>query len=188
MVEIRTRRLLIRDPELSDLASWHRLMSDAKVMYYLPELMTHSLDESRANLERAIAQAQDPDRTRFFFAMEHAQTGAFIGSIGYTVEQSLPVGKLVGAGYFILPQYQGQGLTTEALCALIRFGFEQGNVFRMSTGCLAQNRGSERVMQKSGMIKEAELRQYAWHDGEMKDRVCYRLLRDEWNVTNNAAQ
>jgi hypothetical protein len=30
------------------------------------------------------------------------------------------------------------------------------------------------------MIKEAERKQYVWHDGRMKDRAEYRLLKDEW--------
>jgi RimJ/RimL family protein N-acetyltransferase len=29
-------------------------------------------------------------------------------------------------------------------------------------------------------IKEAERKAYVWHDGRLKDRVEYRLLRAEW--------
>jgi ribosomal-protein-alanine N-acetyltransferase len=32
-------------------------------------------------------------------------------------------------------------------------------------------------MQKCGMIKEADFKSYTWHDGRMKDRVEYRLLK-----------
>ena len=35
-------------------------------------------------------------------------------------------------------------------------------------------------MQKKGMVKEAELKDHEWHDGKLKTRVEYRLLRDEW--------
>ena len=40
--------------------------------------------------------------------------------------------------------------------------------------------GSERVMQKSGLIKEAEHIDYEWHDDRMKTRLEYRLLKAEW--------
>ncbi|MDR1688968.1 MAG: GNAT family N-acetyltransferase [Clostridiales bacterium] len=53
-------------------------------------------------------------------------------------------------------------------------------MFRIQTGCITENRASERVMQKCSMIKEAERKQYVWHDGRMKDRAEYRLLKDEW--------
>ena len=45
---------------------------------------------------------------------------------------------------------------------------------------LSENIGSERVMQKSGLIKEAEHIDYEWHDDRMKTRLEYRLLRREW--------
>ncbi|MDR3594477.1 MAG: GNAT family protein [Clostridium sp.] len=38
--------------------------------------------------------------------------------------------------------------------------------------------GSERVMQKCGMIKEGEYKMKEWHDGKMKDRVSYRIIRE----------
>lgn len=68
---------------------------------------------------------------------------------------------------------------------IIRFAFEDNYVFRISTGCIKDNLGSEKVMQKCGMIKEAELKMIEWYDGRMKDRVLYRLLKNEW-VINGA--
>ena len=86
----------------------------------------------------------------------------------------------VGAGYFIYPKFWGKGYTTEAFKRVLEFAFSENNVYRVSTGCLAENVGSERVMQKSGLIKEAEHVDYEWHDGKMKTRLEYRLLRNEW--------
>ena len=179
-VRMQTARLIIRDPLPSDIDGWHRLLSDAKTMFFLQDIMTRSLEESRLNLQAAVADAQSPDRTKYFFTVECLGTGAFVGTAGYTAEQTTPVGKHVGAGYFILPEYHGQGYMTEALREILRFAFEEDGVYRISTGCIAENRASERVMQKCGMIKEAERKAYVWHDGRLKDRVEYRLLKDEW--------
>ena len=180
MVQLITKRLIIRDPLPEDTKSWHRLLSDSTTMYYLPDILTHSLDESNSNLEIAISEAHNPNRTKYFFTIEHRKTQLFVGTVGYTVTQTTPFGKLVGAGYFILPEYHGQGYMTEALQEVIRFAFENDSVFRISTGCLSENHASERVMQKCGFIKEAEYKNYKLHDGRMKDRVEYRLLKDEW--------
>jgi len=70
---------------------------------------------------------------------------------------------------------------TEAFKEIIRFAFEEDDICRISTGCLMENQASERVMQKCGLIKEAEYKSYVWHDGELKDRVEYRLLKQEWS-------
>ena len=69
---------------------------------------------------------------------------------------------------------------SEAVQKVLEFAFTQDNVYRVTTGCLAENIGSERVMQKSGLIKEAEHIDYEWHDDRMKTRLEYRLLRHEW--------
>jgi len=179
MIRLETERLIIRDPLPSDIDGWHRLMSDAKTMYYLPDILTHTIEESRRNLDTAVSEANSADRTKYFFAVEHKETGSFIGSAGYTVTSTTPLGKLIGVGYFLLPEYHGLGYMTETLNEIIRFAFEDDGVYRICTGCLKENRASERVMQKCGFIKEAEFKSHTWHDGRLKDRVEYRLLKDE---------
>ena len=183
MKRLETERLIIRDPLVTDIDGWHQLLSDAKTMYYLDDIMTSTLEESRKNLEVAITESQNPNRTKYFFAVEHGNSGDFIGTVGYTVTNETPHGKFAGLGYFILPKYHGQGFMTEAVKEVIRFAFEDDSVYRISTGCLSENRASERVMQKCGFIKEAEFKSLIWHDGKMKDRVEYRLLKNEWKST-----
>ena len=180
MIRLKTARLIIRDPLASDIGGWHRLLSDSETMYYLQDIMTSSQEESYKNLAVAISEAQNPDRKKYFFTIEHDQTGVFIGTVGYTVTQKTPHGKFAGLGYFILSEYHGQGYMTEAVKEVIRFAFEDDGVYRISTGCLTENYASEGVMQKCGFIKEAELKSFTWHDGAIKDRVEYRLLGDEW--------
>jgi ribosomal-protein-alanine N-acetyltransferase len=180
MMQLKTKRLIIRDPLATDIEGWHRLFSCPKTMYYLPDIMTYSLDDSRQNLDVAIGETQSPNRSKYFFAIEHCETGAFIGTVGYTVTKITPIGKSIGVGYFILPEYHGQGYMPEAFTEVVRFAFEEDNVYRISAGCLTENVASERIMQKCGMIKEAEYKSHTWHDELMKDRVEYRLLKDEW--------
>jgi ribosomal-protein-alanine N-acetyltransferase len=174
-----TNRLRIRDPQISDLPGWHKMVSDAETMYYLADIMIQSADDSLTALNAAIADAHNRNRIKYYFTIEGRDNGVFIGSIGYTVEAVTPVGKVVDAGYFILPAFWRNGYATKALHEIIRFVFEEDRVFRIETGCYFENRASERVMQKCGMIKEAEYKQCVWHDGRMKDRVSYRLLKTE---------
>ena len=83
-------------------------------------------------------------------------------------------------GYFTYPKFWGNGYTSEAMRRVLKFAFADNDVYRVTTGCLAENKGSERVMQKNGLIKEAEHIDYEWHDGKLKTRVEYRLLKPEW--------
>jgi ribosomal-protein-alanine N-acetyltransferase len=175
-----TERLIIRDHVLDDLTELHELLSDEKSMRYLPEIKTKDLNESRENLINSVAEAGSKERKLFFFRIEKRITKEYIGEIGYTVTKETPFGKIADMGYFIKEKHWGKGYATEALKRMIECAFEDGSVYRISTGCIKENKGSERVMIKCGMIKEAEYKEYQLHENILKDRVEYRLIKHEW--------
>lgn len=180
MLYLETDRLILRDFEESDFESYYALKSDDRTMYYLQDIQLHSREEAMEDFRQVLADRYSEERQFFFFHMELKQTHEQVGSIGYTVTANPPVGKLVNMGYFTYPKFWGQGYTSEALSAVLEYCFTKDNVYRVTTGCLAENHGSERVMQKCGLIKEAQHMDYEWHDGRMKTRLEYRLLRQEW--------
>lgn len=180
MIVLKTERLTISDHTPEDIVPLHKLLSDPVAMYYLPDIRTHTLEESMQNLNTAIEESFLPDRTKYFFKIECTKTRQYIGEIGFTVTLDTPVGRVVNLGYFILPQFWGLGIVTEAAREVIRFAFEDAGVAKIETGCLRENGGSEKVMLKLGMVKEADYRLRVWHDNSLKDRVEYRLLKDEW--------
>jgi ribosomal-protein-alanine N-acetyltransferase len=180
MVKLFTERLVIRDFNIDDLKNHHKLISDDNVMRYLQDIKTNSFKKSKENLLTAIANIKSENRELYFFLIENKFTNEFIGEIGYTVIKNTPYGKLVNLGYFIKEIYWNKGYIIEALKRVIEFAFEEDNVYRISTGCIKENIGSEKVMQKNGLIKEAEYKEYVIHEGKLKDRVEYRLLKNEW--------
>jgi [ribosomal protein S5]-alanine N-acetyltransferase len=180
MVKLFTDRLIIRDLTIDDLKNHHKLISDDNVMRYLPDMKTNSIEKSKENLLRAIDNIKSENRELYFFLIEDRSTNEFIGEIGYTVMKNTPYGKLVNLGYFIKETHWNKGYITEALKPVIEFAFEEDTVYRISTGCIKENIGSEKVMQKNGLIKEAEYKEYILHEDKLKDRVEYRLLKNEW--------
>jgi ribosomal-protein-alanine N-acetyltransferase len=180
MIKLFTDRLIIRDPILDDLQTHHELMSDNTVMDYLQDIKTNTIEESKNSLLLGIKESETKDRKLYFFRIEEKKSNEYVGQIGYTVMQNTPYGKLVQAGYFIRDKYWNKGYITEALKRLIEFAFNEDNVYRIQTGCFKENVASEKVMQKCGFIKEAEYKEFALHEGKLKDRVEYRLLKHEW--------
>ena len=128
----------------------------------------------------AVNDRNSDERRFYFFRIENKITNKFIGEIGYTVLKNTPFGKLVHLGYFIKQDYWNNGYTTEALKRVMEFAFEENNVYRVHTGCFKENIYSERIMKKCGFTKEAEFKEYTFHDGKIKDRVEYRMLKSEW--------
>ncbi len=180
MIYLETERLILRDYAASDFDAYFKLKTDDRTMYYLQDIKLDSIADARADFSDVLKDASDPHRKYYFLHMEIKETHEQVGSIGYTVIADTPVGKIVHLGYFTYPKFWGNGYTSEALQMVLAFAFTQNNVYRVTTGCLAENTGAERGMQKNGMIKEAEHIDYEWHDGKMKTRLEYRLLRKEW--------
>lgn len=179
MIQLTTSRLLIRDHRSDDLSAYHDLLSNSTVMFRHVGT-SRDLAESKKRLQESIEQIDCRQREKYFFCIEDRATGNFIGEIGYAVTKFTSFGKCAGVGYFINDKYWGLGYTTEALREVVRFAFEENDVYRFEAGCLKENTASEHVLLKCGFIKEAELKEYQWHDGQLKDRLLFRLLRSEW--------
>ncbi len=180
MINLETERLILRDYVKGDFDAYCRLKMDSQTMYYLQDIQLHSIDEAHKDFEDVLSDIGCENRQFYFLHVELKDTHEQVGSIGYTVVDDTPVGKIVHLGYFTYPKFWGNGYTSEALKKLLEFAFTKNNVYRVTTGCLAENKGSERVMQKNGLVKEAEHVDYEWHDGKMKTRLEYRLLKSEW--------
>ncbi len=180
MIYLETERLILRDYREDDFDEYFRLKTDEKTMYYLQDIQLFSKEEADEDFQMVLEDMKKLDRKFYFLHMELKESHEQVGSVGYTATDNTPAGKLVHAGYFTYPKFWGNGYTTEALKKVLEFAFTEHDVYRVTTGCLTENVGSERVMQKCGLIKEAEHVDYEWHDGKMKTRLEYRLLKQEW--------
>ena len=147
--------IILRDYTEKDFEAYSRLKMDAETMYYLQDIQLHPVEEARRDFAEVLSDMKSPERKFYFCHMELKDTHEQVGSIGYTIEADTPVGKLVHLGYFTYPRHWGNGYTSEALKKVLEYAFTQDNVYRVTTGCLAENKGSERVMQKNGLIKRS---------------------------------
>lgn len=182
MIRLETERLVIRPYEEKDLADLHKLLSDKKNMYFLDDITTNTLEETHENLKEATKLNQSGKARRLAVTLK--EDNRFVGGIGYDTTAETPVGKVVHLGYFILPEFQGQGYTTEAARKVLNFAFMQDNCVRVTTGCYSDNIPTQKVMQKVGFRKEAEKIKSKWHDGQMKDRLEFAINRDEYKIIN----
>jgi ribosomal-protein-alanine N-acetyltransferase len=175
MVILETERLVLRDYKASDLDDMHRLWSDRETMYYLEDILCRTIDDTKKYLKTGMENADG-----HYFCITEKGADRFIGSIGYTITDTTPLGKVVHMGYMMMPEYNGRGYMTEAAKKVIAFAFTQDDCIRITTGCVKEHEASRRVMEKAGFRKEAERVKAQYHDGVMKDRLEYAVNKDEW--------
>ncbi len=137
----------------------------------------HPYREEDARHWVQATQENYAQQTGYAFAIELRATGEFIGGIGLTPERRFDRAE---AGYWLGQPYWGRGLASEALGALLRFGFEELRLNKIYATHIASNFASGRVMLKNGMVKEGELVQHTRRDGQYYDLWQYRLTRAEY--------
>ena len=175
MVKLESDRLIIRDYKETDLNDMHRLWSDKGTMYYLDDILCETIEDTKKYLNNGLTNADG-----HYFCICDKTTENYMGSIGYTITDDTPLGKIVHMGYMLLPEHHGKGYMPEAVRKVIEFAFSKDNCIRITTGCHKENDASRKVMERAGFRNEGERIKAVYHDGVMKDRWEYAINKDEF--------
>ncbi|CAM6579903.1 GNAT family N-acetyltransferase [Citrobacter portucalensis] len=130
-----------------------------------------------------IAPAKD---TRLLFARRLAAQHTFVirehnspmplGDIGLQISHLYP--QEADLGYAIMPQAQGKGIASEAVRAVCQYAFEHAGVTAINAYALADNKGSIRILEKTGFVRTQVLEKAYEIDGIAYDDWVFRLERD----------
>jgi len=82
-------------------------------------------------------------------------------------------------GYWVGQPFWNRGYATEAVRAVLAFGFETLGLNRIHAAHLSRNPASGRVMQKAGMRFEGTLREHVVKAGRLEDLAEFALLRTD---------
>ncbi len=175
---LETQRLILRPFRQEDIPAIVELLQDpaiARMTLYVP--FPYTEEDARTWL---AAQEQSRQKgTGYTFAIVRREDGALIGAIDIRPNARH---KKAGVGYWIGKPYWNQGYATEALRAIIRYGFETLGLKRIQADHFVENPASGRVMEKAGMKREGLLRAYTYKDGRFRDHVMYAILREDWEA------
>lgn len=179
---LETDRLILRPFGPDDATDIFAYAADPEVARYVPWEAHRSEADSRTFLESVLERVRrgEPDT----WAVVERASGRVIGSIRFG--EYHPVHARASVGYVLGRPYWNKGLTTEAVRAVLRFGFEAVGLNRIYAVCHVENVASERVMQKVGMVFEGTLREVALVKGGYEDRKLYAILRSEWTAQHSS--
>lgn len=83
-------------------------------------------------------------------------------------------------GYRFNPAYWGRGLATQAVTALVEYGFSTMKLHRIRAGVDVRNERSWKLLERIGMRREAHFRQHKFYRGVWIDDYVYAILEHEW--------
>ena len=176
----RTERLMLRHFTPGDLEGFMAMHSDPEVVRYVPyPPLTREEAEERLRF-MATMTAIDDEAQNLRFAVVLPETGELIGDV--SLWSSPNDRHQAEIGYVFNPQFHGRGYATEAVAELLRIGFEEAGLHRITANADARNTPSVRVMERVGMRREAHFVQGSYEKGEWVDEVEYGILADEWRA------
>ena len=171
-----TERLILREFSESD---WPGVLAYQRDPRYLRfyEWTGRTPEEVRSFVGLFVVQQQETPRTRFQVAITVKATGRLIGNCG--IRHETADAREADIGYELDPAYWGRGYATEAMRAVVGWGFSEMRLHRISAWCIADNAGSVRVLEKLGMQREGRLREKLYFKGRWWDTLLYAILDQE---------
>lgn len=180
MIQIETKRLILRTWKKEDAEPYFQINQDFKVIELL---------RGRLTMEEVIdfisAMNSHGDKYGYMlWAVELKETGEFIGFIGlnYTDWKS-HFTPTVEVGWRLGSQYWGKGYATEGAKAALNYGFKKCNLKEIVSFTVPANVRSIRVMEKIGLKRDIQgdfAHPKLPPEHALSHHVLYRLTIDEY--------
>lgn len=174
-MHLETPRLILREFRADDFDALLEMDSRPEAVRYEPQ---KGADGVRAYLESAACAALAAPRTHYRFAVAIRPGDTARGLVGLAMNFDMTRDWEIG--WMIHPDEWGKGYASEAARRVLEYAFCDLHAHRVIAFCDAENRASERVMQKLGMRREAHMLQTRLLRGEWRDELLYAILESEW--------
>lgn len=162
--------IALRTIERDDLAFAQQTLNDPDVRSGLGLTAPQTMDNEEEWYENAVV---DGDDVHLLVCAE----GDPVGVVGLNdVNGTFGNAEL---GYWIAPEYHGNGYATEASRLLVDYGFAERRLHKVYANAFGFNEASQRVLEKIGFEREGVHREQAFVGGEYVDVYRYGLLADE---------
>jgi len=162
---------------LSDAKSLFAILADEEVTRFYDDEAFTEISQAREQLE-SWASGFDVRRcVRWGITLR--EDGNVIGTCGYYGFHGWHTRASIG--YELARSHWRQGIMTEALGAVIEFGFREVGLNRIQAVVMPENEGSDKLLEKLGFRREGVLREYEnWGEKGYVDVSMFSLLRYEY--------
>ncbi|MCL2322785.1 MAG: GNAT family N-acetyltransferase [Oscillospiraceae bacterium] len=177
---LETERLILREFTKNDFTAVHNYASCMENVIYTI-WGPNTKEQTKDFIDFAISKANENPCTDYQYAVDLKNTGNTIGACNLTL--SFDEAEI---GWILHQDHWKKGYGPEIGKALLKFGFEELNLHRITAHCDVENYGSYRVMEKIGMRREGIFIEgrvaNKISDKKYGDELSYAILKDEWET------
>jgi [ribosomal protein S5]-alanine N-acetyltransferase len=181
VMELKTRRTVLREYFLSDTKDLQAKIDNPKVSKYLAVVaFPYKMKDARWFVNHCIEKRKKKSRESYELAITSRETGDFMGGAGLSnIDRRIGTAEL---GYWIAEEYWRKGYMTEVISALIDFAFKDLKLNKLNISAYVPNKGSNGLAKKLGFKLEGTTRQDAMpvSTGKVYDTNHWGLLKKEW--------
>jgi RimJ/RimL family protein N-acetyltransferase len=175
---------LLRPLTVGDVEALFAYRSLPDVCRYVPfEPMTREVINQRLASQWANTELTDEGQA-LTLGVEVAATGELVGDVVLFWHSREHGGGEIG--YVLHPDFGGRGYATEAAKALLRLGFDDLGLHRITARIDERNESSAKVARRLGMRQEARLVHNELFKGEWSTELDFAMLADEWPAYRGA--
>lgn len=173
--EMKTKRLLLRPLNISDIDTVYEYSSDEENTRFMIHLPSKSVDETAFFLNAVTSEWEKEAPSFYEFAV--VLDGRQIGAVSVYLNEDGDSGEL---GWIINKRYLRKGLASEAAFTLKDFALHHLKLKKLVAHCDCRNVASYSLMRKIGMVREdiVGTRTYS-RSGETVNEYIYSLSADE---------
>jgi ribosomal-protein-alanine N-acetyltransferase len=171
-----TERLHLRQIQPQDAEALFAILSDEEAMRYYGHEPQRSLDETHALIQQIQERYERREAIRWGLTFKGEDR--LIGTCSF--HDFGPGCHRAATGYDLNRAYWRRGIMTEAMSAILTYGFSELGLHRVEAIIDIANEASRNLLLKLGFTYEGNLRQRYVMGDRFEDEYYFGLLRDEW--------
>lgn len=173
--QLETDRLLLREINLNDAPNMYSYFSRDEVTEFY-DLESFTSEKQAENLIHKFHQRYS-EKKQIRWAITLNDNNQLIGTCGFhAIEEEHSKAEI---GYELHPNYWGQGIMTEVIGAVIRYGFNNMLLNRIEAFYDPRNTSSGRVLEKNGFVFEGVMKKRYFEKGEFVDAAISAILNEK---------
>lgn len=168
---LETERLVLRRITLEDAQSYFELRSNVDAMKHICKPLQKSVEESITMIYKINEMIAFNDGIGWAICFK--TDNKMIGSVSFhRIEKEHCRAEI---GYMLHPKHWKQGIVSEAVEAIIKYGFDTLKFHSIEAHIDPTNSGSEKVLRKFNFEKEAYFKENYFFDGKFLDTAVFSL-------------
>jgi ribosomal-protein-alanine N-acetyltransferase len=177
---LKTRRLVLKQVTVKDAPWYFEHFNTKEIVEGQDHGGPRDLSEARAELKLYFTD-NFRRRSGIRWGITLRGDDKLIGSAGF-YKWIQPERYQAEMGYDLDPACWGKGIMTEALSAIIQYGFDNMGLHRIEVLISHHNRRSQLLIRRLGFKREGVLRDHYFVEGRFSDDVIFSLLKEEWKA------